>query len=111
MKYFDTYNDVTYQLVTPGMRRHNAAELCIRTFKNQLVAVMISTDEKFPLDLWDRITMPATLTLNMLKQSRKNTKMSAHMALEGGVDYNKTPLAPPGTKVMVHKKKTNARLG
>ena len=26
------------------------------------------------------------------------------MALEGAFDYNKTPLAPPGTKVVIHEK-------
>ena len=29
--------------------------------------------------------------------------MSAYMALEGAFNYNKTPLAPPGTKVMIHE--------
>ena len=30
------------------------------------------------------------------------------MALEGTFDYNKTPLAPPGTNIVVHEK-TNKR--
>ena len=30
--------------------------------------------------------------------------MSAYMELEGVFDYNKTPLAPPGTKVVIHEK-------
>ena len=29
--------------------------------------------------------------------------MSAYMALEGAFDYNKTPLAPPGTKLVIHE--------
>ena len=39
----------------------------------------------------------------MLRPSRRNPKMSAYMALEGAFDYNKTTLAPPGTKVVIHK--------
>ena len=30
--------------------------------------------------------------------------MSTYMALEGAFDYKKTPLAPPGTKVVIHEK-------
>jgi hypothetical protein len=32
-----------------------------------------------------------------------NSKLSAYAALEGQ-DFNKTPLAPPGIKVIVHQK-------
>ena len=30
--------------------------------------------------------------------------MSAHISIEGHFDFKKTPLAPPGINVMVHKK-------
>ena len=40
----------------------------------------------------------------MLRASRLNPKMSAYTALEGAFDYNKTPLTPPCTKVVIHKK-------
>ena len=43
------------------------------------------------------------ITLHMLIQLRRNPKISAHLALEGVFDYNKTPLAPTGTKVVVHE--------
>ena len=39
----------------------------------------------------------------MLRPSHRNPKMSAYMALEGAFYYNKTPLAPPGTKVVIHE--------
>ena len=103
MKYFDTDNDVTYQLVPPGMHRRNAAERCIRTFKNNFVSRLSSTDDQSPLHLWDRLLPQATITLNMLRPSRRILKVSIYMALEGVFDYNKTPLAPPGMKVVIHE--------
>ena len=44
------------------------------------------------------------LTLNLLCGSRANLKLSAYAYLYGNFDFNKTPLAPPGTKAMVHYK-------
>lgn len=43
------------------------------------------------------------MTLNMLQPSQINSKLSAYNQVWGNFDYNKTPLAPPGCKVVVHK--------
>ena len=56
----------------------------------------------FPLHLWCRLLPLATATLNLLRPSRINPKLSAYELLHGTFDYNKTPLAPPGSKVLVH---------
>jgi hypothetical protein len=39
-----------------------------------------------------------------LRNCRFNPKLSAHTALHSVFDYNKTPLAPLGTKVVIHEK-------
>ena len=44
------------------------------------------------------------MALNMLRQSRINPKLSAHDQLFGTFNYNRTPLAPLGTKVIIHEK-------
>jgi hypothetical protein len=44
------------------------------------------------------------ITLNLLRQSGINPKLSAHAQLNGLFDKNKTPLTPPGTKVIIHEK-------
>ena len=103
MKNFDKDNDVTYQLIPPGMHRHNAEERCIQNFKNHLVAGPSSRDDQSPLYLWYRIILQAKLNLNMLRPLQRNPKISAHIALEGGVDSDNTPLVPPGTKFVVHE--------
>jgi hypothetical protein len=86
------------------MHRRNVAERAIRTWKNHFVAGLCSTDTRFPMHLWDRLLEQASITLNLLRPSRRNPKISAYNMLEGTFDYNKTPLAPPGTKVIIHEK-------
>jgi hypothetical protein len=54
--------------------------------------------------LWDRLLPQAEITLNLLQSSRTSTKQSAYEAINGPFDFNKTPLAPLGIKVVVHEK-------
>lgn len=98
---------VNYQLVPPHVHRRNAAERAIQTFKAHFIAGLCSTDPAFPANQWDRLLPQATLTLNLLRNSRVNPKLSAHAAIYGIHDFNKCPLAPPGTRVIIHEKTDN----
>lgn len=104
IKAFDALNNVHFQLVPPHIHRRNAAERAIHTFKNHFIAGLCSVHSSFPLHLWDRLIPQAVMTLNMLRASRLHPEISAYMELEGAFDYNATPLAPPGSKVVVHEK-------
>jgi hypothetical protein len=104
LQQYMTDNDIQFQLTPPHVHRRNAAERAIRTFKNHFIAGLASTDPNFPLSLWDKLIPQAVLTLNLLRASRLNPSLSAHSQLHGTYDYNKNPIAPPGTKVMVHVK-------
>ena len=44
------------------------------------------------------------MTLNLLRTSRINPKLSSHAYLFGNHDFNRTPLLPPGTQVIIHNK-------
>jgi hypothetical protein len=104
LKRFMKVNDVTYQLVPPHLHRRNAAERVISTWKDHFIAALSNTDPNSPLHLWCHLIEQATTTLNLLQPSRINPKLSAEAQLNGAFDFNKTPLAPPGTKVLVHEK-------
>ena len=86
------------------MHRRNAAERAISVFKDHFIAGLASVNKDFPLHLWCRMLPHAELTLNLLRQSRINPKLSGHAILHGEFNYDATPLAPPGTKVIVHEK-------
>ena len=109
LKDFLTAEHVEYQLVPPHIHRRNSAEHAIQTFKNHFITGLASTDPNFPLSNWCRLLPQAELTLNLLRPSRLNPKLSAYAQLEGTFDFNRTPLAPPGTRVIVHEKPTQQR--
>jgi hypothetical protein len=104
LKTFLRESDIDFQLVPPRLHRRNAAERAIRTFKNHFIAGLCGVDKNFPLHLWDKLLPQAELTLNLLRGSRINPKLSAHAQMHGNFDFNRTPLAPPGIRVLVHIK-------
>ena len=92
-----------YQKTPPGMHRINAAERAIRTFQNHFIATMCTTDKAFPLMLWDDTLNQMELTCNLLRGARLNPRLSAHEFLHGRFDYNATPLAPIGIRVLAYE--------
>jgi hypothetical protein len=96
-----------YQLVPPGIHRRNSAERAISTWKDHFIAGLSTTDKQFPLHLWCRLLPQCDMTLNMLRASRVNPHISAYQLLHGTFDFNATPLAPPGTKAIIHEKPAN----
>ena len=72
-----------------------------------LVTGLSSCNPKFPLHLWDRLIPHDTLTLNLLRPSCLNPRLSAESQLKGAFDYNRTPLAPPDNRVVVHESPGN----
>ena len=104
LKMFLTTETIDYQLVPPGLHRRNAAECAIRTIKIHFIAGLCSVDNHFPLHLWDKLLPQAETTLTLLRGSRINPKLSAYAQLHGTFDYNRTPMAPPGIRVLVHVK-------
>jgi hypothetical protein len=95
--------DITFQLVPPYSHRRNSAEPAIRSFKDNLIAGLCSTDKYFPMHLWDRLLPQAVMTLNMLRTSRLNPKLSAATQIYGQYDFNRSPMAPPGTRIIAHE--------
>jgi hypothetical protein len=98
--------NIDFQFVPPGLHQRNAAERAIRTFKNHFIAGLCTTAANFPLKLWDQPLPQALMTLNLLRTSRINPHLSAWSQVHGLFHFNRTPLAPAGTRVLVHK--TNA---
>jgi hypothetical protein len=100
-KSFKKYG-VDFQRVPPHVHRRNAAERAIQTWKNHFCSGLATCNPKFPLTEWDLLMPQAEITLNLLRSSRRQPKLSAYACLNGNFDFNRTPLAPPGTRVVVH---------
>jgi hypothetical protein len=99
-----TKQGIDYQLAPSYIHRRNNAERAIQTFKNHFISGLCAFDLNCPLKMWDRLLPQAKITLNLLSKSRINPRMSAFAQLNGHFDFNRTPLAPPGTRVIVHEK-------
>jgi hypothetical protein len=105
LQQFMTEQDIDFQLAPPHLHRRNAAERAIRTFKNHFIAGLCSTDPDMPLHLRDKLVPQALITLNLLRSSTMNpSRVSAYAQIRGAFDFNRTPVAPPGTKVLIHEK-------
>ena len=97
-----TSMNIKYQLVPPSNHITNNAEREIQIFKNHFIALLYSVDKYFHLQLRDRILQQATISLNILRKSRTLPHISAYTHIFGEFDFNRTPLAPPGTRVIIH---------
>ena len=91
-------NKIDFQLVPPNIHRRNAAERAIRTFKAHFLSGLATCDPNFPISEWDRLLPQAEITLNLLRNCRYNPALSSYAALFGAFDFNRTPVAPFGTK-------------
>jgi hypothetical protein len=103
LKMYLHHQNITCQLVPPYSHRRNSAERAIRSFKDHLIAVLCSTDKSFPMHLWDSLLPQAVITLNMLRTSRINPKLSAATHIFGQCDFNRAPMGPPETRIIAHE--------
>ena len=97
-----TTTEIKYQLVPPSNQRANNFERAIQTSKNHFISVLCSVDKYSHLQFWDRLIQQATICLNFLRQSRTLPHLSAYTHIFGEFDYNRTPLYPPGTRIVIH---------
>jgi hypothetical protein len=101
-KAFKKYS-VAFQCVPPHVHRRNAAERAIQTWKNHFCSGLATCDPKFqPLTKWNLLMPQADIKLNILRSSRRKPNLSAYACLKGTFTFNQSPLAPHGTRVIVH---------
>ena len=103
IKQFFKSENTQWQLVLPNLHRNNDAEKAIGTFKDHLITIICSCDPKFPMHVRCRFFQQGTTKLNLLRQSHINPRLSSEAQLNGAYNYNKSPLAPLGTRVIVNK--------
>eukprot|EP00804_Cyclotella_cryptica_P013964 CCRYP_002495-RA/>CCRYP_002495-RA protein AED:0.17 eAED:0.08 QI:0/0/0/1/1/1/3/0/1003 len=89
------------QLVNPDDHRVNAAERAIQTWKEHWLSGMGTLDPTCPIQLWCQFIEQGQDTLNLLRVSRVNPKLSAYAVLDGQFNFDKTPLAPVGTRALI----------
>ena len=73
------------------------------TFQNNFITGLCTIDPEFSLQLRGELLFKAELTLNLLQNLCKNSKVSSHIFLHGTFNFTKTPLGPHGTHVLVYR--------
>jgi hypothetical protein len=82
----------------------NAAKRANQMFKDAFIATLAKTDQDFPLQLWDKLTLQVQNMLNMMRASRiLDPTLLAYKTLNGLYDWNWYPLAKLGCKAVVNK--------
>ena len=95
---------IEFQMDPPHMHSQNFAERSIWTCKKHFIAGFSTTDPNVPIKKWDRLISQCVITLYLLQNSRVNPALSEYVDLFGPYDFNKSPMVPPGTRVIVHDK-------
>ncbi len=94
----------TLQYTPPDIHHTNSAKMVIRMWKNHPTAGIASLPKSYPVANWCCLTNQCNYTVNMLQPCCQNPALSTFEAMEGSFSFDATPMAPPGTKVLVHLK-------
>ena len=94
-----------FQLVPMEIHKRNVAEWHIQTRENFFISVLSSCPKVFPINFRYYLIPQGYLTLNLLQKSQINPKLLEQAQLHSMFDFNETPLAPLGTKCLLHLKK------
>ena len=104
-----TAKNLKYQLADTHNHHANPAECAIGTFKNHFTAILSGCDSKFPPSLWCQLLVQTEITVNLLRPSRINPKLSVDHQVFGIFDFNSTPLAPLGTQTIPYEPKAQRK--
>ena len=92
---------VNIQLVEPHNHRVNAAKPALKAVKYHTILALATIGPICPLQLWDEMVSQIQDKMNMLRNSRRNIKISAYKDTEGVFDWNRSPLVLIGFKAVV----------
>ena len=91
------------QLTPPQMHRRNWAERAIQTGKAHLIAGLVGINPKFLLHLWCRLIPQCKKTLNMMRPTHINPKISYDTYLQGIHDFNRFSFLPHRILTVIHE--------
>ena len=100
-------NNIKFQLVPTHIHIRKKGERAIQTFKSHLISGLCTVNPNFPLHIWEKLIPQLVITLNMIRRSRINPKLSVYQQLYGIYDYNATRIVPLGTKLIAYKAPKN----
>ena len=98
---FDEHK-IPYQIVVQHKHRKNLAEHSIQTYKSHFKTGLAGIYLDFPMSEWDHMIPQSNITLNLLRLSRVNPKISAYACIREAFNFIDTPMALLGSRVIMH---------
>ena len=91
------------QYTAPDRHCH-PAEKAVQTYKATFKSVIASLPKNFPIAYWCHLLPQTDLSVNIVRPNRQNPLLSAWAAMEGEFHFDATPIAPPGSEMLMHQK-------
>ena len=91
------------QYSSPG-RHCKPAERAVQTYKCCFKSITASLPKAFPIAYWCRLLEQCDLAVNIVRPHRQNPRLSAWAAMEGEYFFEATPIAPPGSAMLMQVK-------
>ena len=92
---------------SPPGRHCRPAEKAVQTYKACFKSTTASLPPEFPISHWCRLIDQVDFTVNIVRPCRQNPRLSAWEACNGDYHFDSTPIAPPGTAMLMHVKPGN----
>ena len=97
------------QYTPPDLHRTNPAERALQTYKSCVKSTMASLPPTFPIAYWCRLLPQIDFSVNIVRKCRQNPLLSAWADMEGEFHFDATPIAPPGSEMLMHKNSNQRR--
>ena len=91
------------QYTAPDRHCHSA-EKGVQTYKATFKSILASLPKQFPIAYWCRLLTQTDLSVNIVRPNRQNPLLSAWASMEGELHFDATPVAPPGSEMLMHQK-------
>ena len=91
------------QYTAPDRHCH-PAEKAVQTYKATFKSILASLPKQFPIAYWCRLLEQTDRSVNIVRPCRQNPLLSTWAAMEDKLHFDATPLAPPGSEMMMHQK-------
>jgi hypothetical protein len=99
--------NITFQLVPPYSHRRNSAERVIISIKDHLIAGLCSTDKSNAF--MGQIITTGSHYIKYVENIKNQSQTFSSHAHFCQYDFNRAPLAPPGTRIIAHETPNSRR--
>ena len=92
------------QYTPPYTHQTKPSERSIQSYKSCIESTVASLPPKFPITYWCRLIPQVDFSINIVRKCRQIHLLSGWYRMEGEYHFDATPVAPPGSEMLMHKK-------